>query len=463
MVIKKHNMMKTNRFYNSIKLCLALITVQYSGQLHAVITDMDVNQLIQLAVDKHPLVLSADAEAMATQEGVTAAKLGKLPTPSISSSYDKDGLRAVFSLEQPIWTAGTLDANIHQAENDHKAAQAFIDEQQIEVAKRTINAWQSFIAANNLQHVYQQNLKELDRFESMMQRRVRSGVSARIELDLITNRILQAQNELQGAREQQRIAVARLEQIAGDNISDGVMAAHYPLDALATMARAKGNEFERLAFDEASITNPTVIKNAFQVASAKAAAQVKEAQRWPQLYATYQHEYQHDPNVNDDKLVLGFKYSPGAGFSSLALTRASQARVRSLEQSQEAARRMVMEDLQTEFQQYASAKDKERAVMAAVEGAKIVLNSYERQFIAGRKSWLDVLNTVRELVQYRAELVQIRSNLIASYYRLEVDLTRQDWQQQIRWQADIAQQPQTNKEQIDSWLYTIRENFQHRE
>ena len=69
----------------------------------------------------------------------------------------------------------------------------------------TIEAWQSYITALSKQQVYYDNLQLLAEFEAMMQRRVSQGVSARIEMDLVTNRILQEQNAYQSAVEQQRI------------------------------------------------------------------------------------------------------------------------------------------------------------------------------------------------------------------------------------------------------------------
>ena len=68
-------------------------------------------------------------------------------------------------------------------------------------------------------------------------------------------------------------------------------------------------------------------------------------------------------------------------------------------------------------------------MIAAVDGARIVKESYERQFIAGRKSWLDVLNAVREQEQFAAELVQARVDFIAAYYRLKLGVGLLPWQQ----------------------------------
>ena len=399
----------------------------YAG---AVVTDVQVNSLITQAIQTHPLVGSARAEQQATVEGITAAKLNLLPTPRITSGYDRDDdLVSQVTIRQPLWTGGKLTANVNQAIFDDKAAIERIYEQQNQVAKTTINAWQSYITAVAQQRVYLANLEQLNDFEAMMQRRVGQGVSARIELDLVTNRILQEQNAYQAAAEQQRIAAARLEQIIGQPLSQGSALSVPQLEVLVDMAKRQSIGFEQMAFNRASFYNPTVVKEHFQIESAKQEVEAQRASRYPTLYAQYEHAYYHQNKEDDGKLSLGLSYDPGAGFSNFALARASQARVNSLVQNQEAERRNVMEDIQVQYQQFASAKDREASLIAAVAGAQIVVNSYRRQFIAGRKSWLEVLNAVREHSDYQIQLVQTRADILGAFYKLQVDFGLMPWQQ----------------------------------
>lgn len=389
----------------------------------------DINALIDQVVGTHPLVVAAQAEEKATSEGVTAAKLNMLPKPNLSSSYDKDdGMISRASLRQPLWTGGKLKANVNQAIYDDKAAMAYVYEQQNTVAKNTIDIWRGYIYAIALQQLYVDNLKQLAEFEAMMKRRVEQGVSAKIDLELVTNRILQDQNAYQGAVQQQRIAEARLSQLLGEEIGSK----HIPNISLAQMARyvkAQSSNFESLAFSQSGINNPSVIKQQFQIEAAKQGVKSQQASRFPTVYAQYEYLYYHKgTKENDDQFSVGLDYDPGAGFSNMALARASQARVQSLEQSQEAVRRTVMENIQTQFQEFVNAKDQELSLVSAVAGSQIVVDSYRRQFIAGRKSWLEVLNAVREKSSYEQQLLQIQSQMIASFYKLEVDFGLMPWQ-----------------------------------
>ncbi len=397
--------------------------------------DTYINALITQAIESHPLVGSAQAERKATTESIRAAKLSILPAPTLSTGFEQDdGVVSQFQVRQSLWTGGRLTANVNQAIFDNKVAVEYVYEQQNEVAKTTIEAWQSYITAVSKQSLYYDNLQLLAEFEAMMQRRVSQGVSARVELDLITNRILQEQNTYQGTIEQQRIAIARLEQIAGRRISE----AELPLPNLSELvnqAKSYSQNFERMAFDRASFYNPIVVKEHYRVEAAKQGVKSLQSSRYPTLYAQYAYAYYHD-DENDNNFdrndnggfSIGLSYNPGAGLSNLALARASEIRVDSLVQSKEASRRLVLETIQTQYQQFASAKDQERSLIAAVAGAQIVVSSYRRQFIAGRKSWLEVLNAVREHSQYEAQLVDSRTTIIASYYKLKVDFGMMPWQ-----------------------------------
>lgn len=415
-------------FYRSTMLLAVGMFLNMTAQ--AAVQDLRVDSLITQAIQTHPLVGSARANQQATTEGINAAKLNLLPTPSVSSGFDRDNdFVSQVTIRQPLWTGGKLTADVNQAIFDDKAAVEYVYEQQNLVAKTTIDAWQSYIQAIARQGIHAEALKELNDFEAMMQRRVSQGVSARIELDLVTNRILQEQTAYQAAGEQQRIAAARLQQIIGQPLSPSSAMSLPNIKVLVNQAKQQSANFEKMAFEQASFYNPVIVKEHFQIESAKQGVESQQASRYPTVYAQYEHAYYHDDNENDGKFSLGLSYAPGAGFSNLALARASQAQVDSLVQSQEASRRSVIENIQVQYQQFVSAKDRETSLVAAVAGAQIVVNSYRRQFIAGRKSWLEVLNAVREQNDYQVQLAQTRADMLGAFHRLQVDFGIMPWQQ----------------------------------
>ena len=161
-----------------------------------------------------------------------------------------------------------------------------------------------------------------------MERRVAQGVSAKIELDLVKNRIYQDQNSQQNAIEQERVAAARLSQLIGETL--GEKKYNITMKSLTDYVKAQSINFEMQVFDNMGGHHPSVVRQHFQVEAAKQEAKAQAAGRYPNVYAQYQHTFEHKNNKNDGKFSLGMSYDPGAGFSSLALTRAANARAISL-------------------------------------------------------------------------------------------------------------------------------------
>ena len=67
-----------------------------------------------------------------------------------------------------------------------------------------------------------------------------------------------------------------------------------------------------------------------------------------------------------------------------------------------------------------NARNRIGALDLAVQGSEQVLDSYLRQFQAGRKSWLDLLNAARELAQNEYTLVDARAGLVGAMHRLQL-------------------------------------------
>ncbi len=48
----------------------------------------------------------------------------------------------------------------------------------------------------------------------------------------------------------------------------------------------------------------------------------------------------------------------------------------------------------------------------SLQAAGEVSTSYDRQFLAGRKSWLDVMNAARELAQTATQLAEVQATQV---------------------------------------------------
>ena len=65
-----------------------------------------------------------------------------------------------------------------------------------------------------------------------------------------------------------------------------------------------------------------------------------------------------------------------------------------------------------------------RTMSSALSSSKAVLESYERQFAAGRRSWMDLLNAMRELTQNDYARVEAHAQMAGSLHRLQLRIQR---------------------------------------
>jgi adhesin transport system outer membrane protein len=126
--------------------------------------------------------------------------------------------------------------------------------------------------------------------------------------------------------------------------------------------------------------------------------------------------------------MVGLQYTPGAGFSSLAEARSATAAFESAQHVNEVARRDVLDAIQADWEQLRDVRQRLAILQEGLEGSKAVLASYERQFVAGRRTWLDVLNAAREFHQTESTLSDLRASQVAIDYRLKLRLNELPWQ-----------------------------------
>jgi outer membrane protein TolC len=60
------------------------------------------------------------------------------------------------------------------------------------------------------------------------------------------------------------------------------------------------------------------------------------------------------------------------------------------------------------------------ALVASLESSDNIARAWNRQFIAGRKTWLDVMNAVREQAQLEAQIADAQSSQLLLSWRLAI-------------------------------------------
>jgi adhesin transport system outer membrane protein len=168
----------------------------------------------------------------------------------------------------------------------------------------------------------------------------------------------------------------------------------------------------------AAARQPQVEKARQDVIAAQQRIAAKKAEQFPQLYLRVDQPIKSANN--DISSFVGLRYTPGAGFSTALEAQALASRAASTEQAVDSAMRDATEGLMTDRDEFQSSRSRMQALEKAVKGSETVLLSYSRQFNASRKTWLDLMNAVRELAQNQYVLADAQASMAAALYRLQV-------------------------------------------
>ncbi len=383
--------------------------------------------LLNLSFAGNPLLQSQAQLVQATQADIKGANWQFFPTPSVSveqvnasqqdSSYNsRDGRVLTFRLQQPLWTAGRLSAGVTRAEAAAAAAQAQMEETRQQLALRTVQVWGEWKAGQQKSLALQDSVRTHQRLSALIRRRVEGGVSAVADDVLAQGRLEQTQGDAAAAQAQLASALARLEQLTGKRMANEQMEAYVvrPVEPIGELPEL---------IERAWRNSPTVLKLQAQIKQQQMDVQIRKAQLLPEVYARAEHQQgsfaASGPN-SSNRFFIGLSASPGAGLSAQSGVDAAMARLQALQAEEESARRNLIEQISLEHVSVRTQAQRRASLLAGLASTQAMVESWDRQFLAGRKTWVEVMNAARELAQAQTVLAEVEAAYVVSSWRLTV-------------------------------------------
>lgn len=388
---------------------------------------LTIQALYAAAQQSHPLLVAARLEADAGKIDVTAVERQRWPTFSavLESNTGNTSSQPTRSLrvQQIIWDGGLNSSRVTEAENQVLISQFKVQLQQRQLFLQITQAWQAMRAAHARVQVAQKTMARLNGFRVQMQRRVDAEASSSIDLVLANSRHLQTQVELDAAQRNLKVALLKLEQLSGEVNLRERLPTLAPFPALPSSV-AFLQQLQQTDWVDLATRSPSVQIAKSDVVSAQNRLRTKEAEKWPQLYVRVDKPVGNNAfNANNSAVAFaGLSYSPGAGFSNAVEAEALTKRIAKSDQGVATAMKDIQETLQNDREEFLNAYAQISALEKSVSGADMVLASFERQFQANRKTWLDLLNQVRELAQNEYALVDAQASLVGSRLRLDINM-----------------------------------------
>jgi adhesin transport system outer membrane protein len=377
--------------------------------------------LLNQAAMVHPSIQAARLDARASSEDLKAVERQRWPTLSaiVENTSTNPNVTSTRSLrmEQNLWDGGRVSARIREAEASISVNEARIYIQNQTLSMQIVNAWQNLLSADGRIQVARDTLEQLGKYRQQMMRRVTADVSPPIDLELVQSRILQTEVELTQALNSRQVALGKLEQYSGVEGLSRLQQRAAAAPGL-TQTELAANQLLGLNWFDVASQHPDVHKARQDAQVAQQRIDGKRAEQWPQVY--FRLDQPVSSANNELTGFVGLRYTPGAGLSTGIEAQALASRAASLEQSVDAAMRNVLEALYADRDELSTSRTRMLALDKSVQGSRAVLESYGRQFTAGRKTWQDLMNAVRELAQNQYNLVDTHAAMVSAMYRLQI-------------------------------------------
>ena len=359
-----------------------------------------------LAAATHPQIRAAQAEALALAAEKRAADQGRLPRASIealaategSSFADRDGLAINAILEQPIWSGGRVLGEIDRAEASRRAGEDRLDDARSTIVLRVVQAYYDYVRAQTRVDILDASLGQHRDLLAAIGRRVDQLVSPRADLTLGQSRTAQVELDRAVAGEARESAQVRLSVLTGVDDIRPVLPLPSAIETLPP---------EELALDQALACSPELAALTDLVDVARAQRRIARSDVWPEVVVQLSQN-----EITGTRAALVLRAQFGAGLSQFRAVDAADARIaRAIAEFGEAELRL-REQLRRDYVLVRATSARVAAGVVAVDTAGEIIESYRRQFIAGRRSWLDVMNATREAAS--AQLSEAEARVIAA-------------------------------------------------
>lgn len=375
------------------------------------------DEIARQALATHPAILAKLSSAAAARAERESAEWQRYPTPSLEINSDHNGARtSLLRLQQPLWASGRIDAGIDAAHSRHQAAAAAIEEAKQDVILRVVAAYVETLRQQARQESLAEGVQQHERLLGMITRRVEHDASPRVDQELAQSRLYQAENDLSSVRQALANALNQLSQLSGMQVR--------VVSALEIDRLPEQQGKESLA-EQAIARSPTLRRLSFEEGAAQAEVELKRASYQPQVSVRFENSHASAPlngipAYTTNRLMVVLEAQTGAGLSARSGVVAALGRRDAARQQREAALRDLRERLAMDWDEFLAARMRLDNATLASKGAKEVFESYARLYTAGRKTWLDVLNTVRESTQADVAATDANAQAVGASLRLRL-------------------------------------------
>lgn len=305
---------------------------------------------------------------------------------------------------------------MERAKANLQVAQATTRESSLQIAQKVVTCYTDWLSAELKAQSWRRSVAIHQKLLLTAQNRIAQGVSPASDLVLVLGRLDATQAEVFSSALQAELALNRLR-----DLLDLPLTAERMKTAMS-LPSAEAMTLENL-LSNAENVSPSIQRAKAQLMVAQANASERQSVLQPDVNLRFERQIGNFamPNTSpENRVLLSVTTKLGAGLSSF--TNLSVAR--SLEDSSQLdiqiQRRILREQVNNDYSTLKSFKERLQTLNRSLDASQAVLDSFERQFSNGRKSWMDLMTITREVAQNEAQIADMKANEMQTAWRLHM-------------------------------------------
>ena len=371
---------------------------------------LTIDDAMKIAVATHPTILAKKSELAAAGFAVDVNKWLRFPALSVSTNAGQrgQGVTTTLIIDQPIWAWGKISSQIDASKARELAAEASLMDVQQAVLVKVVTAYCQMVLYKEKIAVSDASISQYEKLYQLMTRRAAAEISPKSELLLSKSRLESARSERFQLLTQYENSKADLEQLIGEKF-EGIS---YPKVNLE-LQNPMDQEIQKLLE-----FSPQLKQYQAQILASDADLETRKSVYLPQLSARYEQFW--GGNYPPNTLFLALTFQPGNGLSALSTVRQAEATKNTSESNLEASKKEIVDKLRMDFNQVVSSSNTAQIYEEYSKSTIGVYESYLRQFTAGRKTWMEVMNAYKEVTQSKYSLIESWWNGTLSNYKIDI-------------------------------------------
>lgn len=360
--------------------------------------------LVNDSLESHPSVLVSKEMIEGAKAGVSSAKWGYYPTPSVDYSYkNNEKNQLTLRLEQPIYTGGKLDAAYDKASAYENEANANHLETKYKLTDNHLKILKSYFQSKKKIETLKENLKQFDELSSMVDRMIKAGVLSNADKNLLESKIAAVNSDLVMTKSKYKIAKIQFEILVSKKIDCAVEFDYVDIFKDEIKLEALVNRISQY--------HPALRVLDGKILGAQAGVSEAKSNVWPTLSVRAEHRegalYKGSTDENEDIVYMAVSANFGAGLSAASNIKKANLDVSKLKFERLKKEKELTDELISDYISYNAVVSNLSIINSDLKTAFNIYESNKRLFLSQKKSWLDVVNALADINRQKVKYSEL--------------------------------------------------------